>query len=493
MKNQIIDVAILGSGYGGLGMAAQLKQNGITNFQVFEKAPALGGVWRDNTYPGAACDTESHIYCFSYFPNLRVSKMYVEQSELLDYLQRFAQHYELEPQIQYNSEITKATWNADEQLWDLEVKNAASVKAKVFIPAWGQLNKPIIPNFKGLEKFKGKFFHSAEWDSSTDFVAKKVISIGNAASAVQYIPEVAKEADHLTVFQRSANWIMPRNQQIFTEAELDEFEQNPDKFFESRNYIHNFRENGFDRTQVGTVAQKEGVRVALEHLHNSIQDEELRKKLTPNYEFGCKRILRSDDYFPTLTRHNVSLVTDGIAEFTENGVMTTAGELIEADIIVFGTGFASQNFNGELDIIGNQGDRLSEVWADGAEAYLGLTVPSFNNMFLVYGPNTSLNHNSIVTMLEIQHQYIVDAVKYILSEDVLMDVKQSVFSAYNQDIQAKMIDSAFSSDCSSWYKNAAGKVINNWPLNVETYRNYTQFKLADYIVVSLEAKQGEPV
>ena len=490
MSSKVIDVAILGSGYGGLGMGAELKRNGINNFKIFEKSNALGGVWRDNIYPGAACDTQSHIYCFTYFPNLRVSSMYAGQSELLDYLGRLAKHFGVDQHIQYNSEITNATWNNEEQVWDLQIRNSEPVKAKVFVPAWGQLNKAVTPYFKGAENFKGNAFHSADWDYSINLEGKKVISIGNAASAVQYIPEVAKVAGHLAVFQRSANWIMPRGQQIFTEAELDEFESNPDKFFESRNNIHQMREEGFDRTQQGTDSQKEGTRIAIEHLHNSIQDEDLRKKLIPDYELGCKRILRSDDYYPALNRDNVSLVTDGVAEIKENGILTTAGEFIEADVIIYGTGFASQNFNGDLDIVGNQGARLSQVWADGAEAYLGLTVPTFENMFLIYGPNTNLNHNSIVTMLEIQHQYIVQATKYILENQAALDVKAPVFKAYNDDIQDKMGTSAFASDCSSWYKNASGKVINNWPLNVESYRVYTQFNPTDY-VINTAAKQGE--
>lgn len=492
MNSEVIDVAILGSGYGGLGMGAQLKRNGINNFKIFEKANSLGGVWRDNIYPGAACDTQSHIYCFGYFPNLRVSSMYAGQEELLNYLERLAQHFDLQPHLQYNSEITKATWNNAEQLWDLEIKNANPVKAKVFVPAWGQLNKPVTPYFKGAENFKGESFHSAEWKSGINLEGKKVISIGNAASAVQYVPEVAKVAGHLTVFQRSANWIMPRGQQIFSETELDEFEKSPEKFFESRNSIHQMREDGFARTQIGTDSQEEGKRLALEHLYNSIQDEELRKKLTPDYDFGCKRILRTDDYYLALTRENVSLMTDGIAEITENAVITTTGQVIEADVIIYGTGFASQNFNGDLDIIGNKGDHLSQVWAEGAEAYLGLTVPSFNNMFLVYGPNTNLNHNSIVTMLEIQHQYIVEATQYISEKHVSLDVKPEIFTAYNDDIQLKMASSAFAGDCSSWYKNASGKVINNWPLNVESYRNYTQFNSQDY-VAKVEVKEGELV
>ena len=480
MQDHILDVVILGAGYGGLGMAAVLKQHNIHDFKIFEKAHSLGGVWRDNIYPGAACDTQSHIYCFSYFPHLRVSRMYAGQEELLGYLQHLATHFQLHPHIQYDAEIRKATWNQAEQLWILDISGVGIVKTKVFIPAWGQLNTPVMPHFKGEERFLGPRFHSAQWRYDVDLTDKKVISIGSAASAVQYIPEVAKLAQQLTIFQRSANWIMPRDQYEFSKAELDEFEQHPERFFASRNTIHQMREEGFNRTQHGSSMQQEGQRLALEHLHRHIQDPILREKLTPDYEFGCKRILRTDDYYPTLNLAHVDLVTDSIAEITEHGIMTSAGEFIEADVIIYGTGFATQNFHGDLEIIGSRGESLSQVWAQGAEAYLGISVPSFNNMFLVYGPNTNLNHNSIVTMLEIQHQYIAEAVQYILAHQVSLDVNLPLFRAYNEDVQRQMASSAFSSDCSSWYKNAEGKVINNWPLNVEAYRQATQFVANDY-------------
>ena len=492
MNQQVLDVAILGSGYGGLGMAAVLKQNGIENFKIFEKADTLGGVWRDNIYPGAACDTQSHIYCFSYFPHLRVSRMYAGQEELLGYLNDLAQHFDLNSHLNYNAEITQAVWNPKQQLWDLDVRNLGQIKAKVFIPAWGQLNTPVIPKFKGAERFLGQSFHSARWQYEVNLQDKKVVSIGNAASAVQYIPEVAKMAKQLTIFQRSANWIMPRDQYVFSEVELDHFEHNPATFFASRAQIHQMREEGFKRTQHGSDLQQEGERLALQHLHDKIQDPVLRAKLTPDYEFGCKRILRTDDYYPALTHDHVNLVTDAIAEITETGVLTETGEHIEADVIIYGTGFASQNFNGKLNIIAQDGQSLSEAWSHGAEAYLGLSVPQFNNLFLVYGPNTNLNHNSIVTMLEIQHQYILEAVQYILKNDVSLDVRPELFNQYNQKIQQQMASSAFASDCSSWYKNAAGKVINNWPLDVEAYRQAAQFQAHDYHQHH-EVREGEQV
>lgn len=489
MHNHILDVVILGAGYGGLGMAAVLKQHNINNFKIFEKADTLGGVWRDNIYPGAACDTQSHIYCFSYFPHLRVSCMYAGQHELLGYLDSLATHFELHPHLVYNAEIRQAIWSQTEQLWNLQVTNIGTVKTKVFIPAWGQLNTPVMPHFKGEERFLGPRFHSAAWQYDVDLEDKKVVSIGSAASAVQYIPEVAKVAQQLTIFQRSANWIMPRDQYAFSQAELNEFEQYPERFFASRNMIHQMREEGFKRTQHGSEMQQEGQRLALEHLHQHVQDPILRQKLTPDYEFGCKRILRTDDYYPSLNLEHVSLVTDSISEITEHGIVTSTGEYVEADVIIYGTGFATQNFHGDLEIIGSRGESLSQVWADGAEAYLGISVPSFHNMFLVYGPNTNLNHNSIVTMLEIQHQYIAEAVQHILMHQVSLEVDLQLFHRYNEDVQQQMASSAFSRDCSSWYKNAQGKVINNWPLNVEAYRQATQFISNDYHQYHLHVQQ----
>lgn len=476
------DVVILGAGFGGLGMGAELMRNHLTDFIIFEQGSALGGVWRDNVYPGAACDTEAHLYCYSYFPNLRVSKMYAEQEELLGYLERFSKHFDLDEKIKYNSKITSAIWSDAKGVWEITLGSGQRVTCKAFVPAWGQLNKPIIPETTGLENFQGVYFHSAEWPENVNLKNKKVVSIGTAASAVQYLPELAKEVEKLYVLQRSPNWILPRQQKTFTEEELDLFESQPETFFASRQALHDFRENGYSRTQQGTDEQQQGMEQALAHLSNQVSDKELREKLTPDYDFGCKRILRSDDYYPTLMKDNVELVTASIDYVTENGVVVTNGNFYEADAIVFGTGFASQNFHGSLQIVGEQEITLTEKWQEGAEAYLGLTVPSFPNMFLVYGPNTNLNHNSIIAMLEIQHNYIVNAIKAILDENIYLTVNNDIFIDFNKSVQSEMLSSAFSSDCSSWYKNSDGKVVNNWSSTVNDYEKVATFTLSDFIV-----------
>lgn len=471
IETNVVDVVILGAGFGGLGMGAQLKMAGIDSFVIVERGARVGGVWRDNAYPGAACDTESHLYCYSFHPHLRVSKMYADRAELLDYMDSMVDRYELTPHLRLSSEVASASWNESEHVWDFVLSGGATLRSRFFIPAWGQLNEPTIPPFKGLETFAGAAFHSAAWHDGIALEGKRVASIGAAASAVQYVPEVAKVAAQLTVFQRSANWIMPRNQRPYTDAQRDGYAADPASFERSRHDLHAFREAGFQRTRHGSTAQGEGMALAQAHLAAQVADPALRAKLTPDYEFACKRILRSDDYYPALSRDNVVLETAAVQEFTPDGIRTVDGVEHPFDVVIFGTGFASQAFQGQLDVRGLDGQNLRTRWADGAEAYLGMTVPGFPNMFLIYGPNTNLNHNSIITMLEIQQRYIVEALQHLLPlPGVAVDVDEAVCTAFNDALQANMKTSAFSGDCSSWYKNAAGKVINNWSGTVDEYR-----------------------
>ena len=483
MSTEIIHVKtlILGAGFGGLGMGAQLARHGDRDFVILEQAQALGGVWRDNTYPGAACDTEAHLYCYSFFPHLRVSRMYADRDELLGYQRALAQAHDLEAHIVFNTRILSARWSQADKLWGFETSSGQRYSAQFFIPAWGQLNHPLIPAFKGVDRFKGASFHSAQWRDDVDLRGKRVASIGNAASAVQYIPEIAPLVAHLTVFQRSANWLMPRVQTVFTAAELDAYEADPSLFDASRQHLHAFRESGFARTLHGTDAKEEGMQIALAHLEAQIADPVLRDKLTPRYEFGCKRILKSDDFYPALARANVSVETAGIAEITETGIRTGDGQDIELDVIIYGTGFASQAFHGDLQVTGQGGLTLSDAWSEGAAAYVGLSVPHFPNMFLMYGPNTNLNHNSIISMMEIQQRYILSALGD-LPQGTAASVKPEVFAAFNDRLQKDMALSSFSADCSSWYKNAAGKVINNWSGTVDAYRAAARWTPQDYLI-----------
>lgn len=472
----VYDAVILGAGYGGLGVAASFKRAGIDDFVVLERGDRIGGVWRDNTYPGAACDTQSVIYCYGYFLNLDATSMYIGQPELLGYLERLADEFALAPHLKLGREVTAASWDDQDRVWRIAVADGDTYLARVFVPAWGQLGTPQIPDYTGFDSFRGDSFHSARWNHDIDLKGKRIASIGAAASAVQYVPEVAKEADELTVFQRSANYILPRNQILFTEDDHRRFHDDPSTFVELRSEIHNLREAGFARTRVGTNEAHTGIADARAHLEAQVSDPELRRKLTPDYEFGCKRILRSDDYYPALTRNNVELVTDSIDHFTETGIVTSDGTLREFDVVIWGTGFHSQAFQGKVRITGRDGVTLDERWGDAPEAYLGMSVDGFPNMLLVYGPNTNLNHNSIVTMLELQDEYIVKVLQHAHGNPCdVFDVRPEALEKFNAHVQEELQRSAYASDCSSWYKNAAGKVINNWSGTVEEYRELTHY------------------
>lgn len=478
----IYDSIIVGAGYGGLGQGAQLTKDGIDNFLILEGDSQLGGVWRDNNYPGAACDTQALIYCYSYFLNLGVSRMFAGRDEMLGYLTALADEFELHEHIKLNQRVSSAEWVEGSKVWKFTTEAGEEFFARSFVGGWGQLSKPKIPNFPGMDEFEGAMFHSAQWDHSQDLSGKRVASIGNAASAVQFVPEVAKVAEQLTVFQRSANYILPRNQIIFSEEELREFHENPDSYRKIRTEIHDVREAGFERTRKGTDLAEEGVQQAMEHLRNQVQDPELVKKLTPTFAFGCKRILRSDEFYPTFNRDNVTLETSGIESFTPKGIRTRDGVEHEFDVIIFGTGFHSQAFQGDLAIIGRNGVDLRDRWGNSPEAYLGMTVDGFPNMFILYGPNTNLNHHSVVAMLEAQDKYISQAVDYLRQDPQhVLDVRPQVLHTFNNEIQKELEESAFSADCSSWYKNEDGKVINNWSGNVAEYHQLTaDLELADY-------------
>lgn len=468
-SDAVHDAVIIGAGFGGLGAAAELQRAGVDDFLVLEQADRVGGVWRDNTYPGAACDTQSLIYCFSYYLHLGVSSMFAGQRELLAYLESFVVHFGLTDRVRVGVRVTAARWSDDAELWDIET-TAGRLRARSLIPAWGQLGSPYVPDIPGHESFRGRAFHSARWPEGEDLAGLRIASIGNAASAVQYIPELAKDARRVIVFQRSANYILPRNQIVFSDDERATFLTQPEIYRARRDSIHRLREAGFERTRHGTEGQAEGADEALQHLANQVPDEQLRQKLTPTYEFGCKRILRSDDFYPALMRPNVDLVVDPIRRITATGIETTDGKLYEADVIVYGTGFRSQAFQGELVVQGRNGVDLATRWRTAAEAYLGVMVDGFPNLFLVYGPNTNLNHNSVVTMLEAQQRFIAQTVSE-LRGDGPVEVRPEVVSRFNEWVQHELEGSAYSGDCSSWYKNDAGRVVNNWCGTVEEYRS----------------------
>lgn len=476
------DVLILGAGLGGIGMASRLKAAGVANFIVIEKAATAGGTWRENVYPGAACDTESHLYCYSFSLHLGVSRLYARQPELLAYANRLIDEHGLASHIRYGTEIVSATWDDTAGRWQIGLENGETLLARTFIPAWGQLNRPAEPEIPGREIFAGQAFHSAHWPQDLELAGKRVASIGNAASAIQYIPAVAQTASALSVFQRSPNWIVPRGDRPYDATELAGYETDPDSFRANQAALFAWRETTFLRMREGSEDALELERQAREHLATQIREPTLRAKLTPDFPLGCKRVLRSDDYFPALERDNVTLVTDPIVEFVADGIVTADGTVHPFDVVIFGTGFETQSFQGPVDIYGVGGCSLRDAWREGARAYLGLSVPHFPNMFLIYGPNTNLGHNSILSMFEIQFAYIVAALHALQANPAIsLDVRAPVAEQFDADLQAEMAGSAWAGSCTSWYKNAAGRVVNNWSGPVEAYRAAAQFDSSDYV------------
>ncbi|MBD2761063.1 NAD(P)/FAD-dependent oxidoreductase [Kocuria sp. cx-116] len=481
-QHHVYSAIIIGAGFGGLGQGAQFMQDGVDDFLILERGDDLGGVWRENTYPGAACDTQAVIYCFSYFLNLKVSRMFAGQEELQGYLRELSEKFGLGDHLRFGQNVTDAQWDEDRLVWSVRTADGARYLARSVVAAWGQLNEPNIPDFPGAETFQGVAFHSAQWRHDVDLTGKRAASIGSAATAVQYVPEVAKTASQLAVFQRSANYILPRDQRVFTEEETARFLADPDSYRELRRGIHEVREAGFERTRTHTVANEEGVELARQHREAQVADPRLRAKLTPDYDYGCKRILRSDDFYPALTRENVELLTEPIAEITPSGIRTEDGVEREFDVIVYATGFKSHAFQGSTRVVGREGLTLDQRWGNAPEAYLGIAVDNFPNLFLVYGPNTNLNHNSVVSMLEPQHRYISQAVEYLTEDSSrALEVDRDVLERFTAYLQEELEKSAFTSECSSWYKNEDGRVINNWSGTVEEYRVEThELRLDDY-------------
>ena len=459
----MISVAIIGSGFGGLGMGIALKKAGIDSFEILEKAASLGGTWRDNTYPGAACDVPSHLYSYSFEIKPDWSRMYAEQPEILRYLEHCARKYGVLPHIRFGDEVVRATWDETEACWQIETKAGRSLRARVLVAATGQLNRPLYPKIDGLAAFGGPMFHSAEWDHSVDLRDKRVSVIGTGASAIQFVPPVAEKARQLSVFQRSPPYILPKWDRRYRSLEQRIFERLPVTQAAHRAAMYAWGEARFVGLASGGLPNALLKAITLRHLARSVADPALRAALTPDYPPGCKRILISNDYYPALCRANVALVTDPIVRIAPGGVVTEKAGLHPADVVILGTGFATTQFLGPMDVRGRRGERLADRWRAGAEAYLGLTVSGFPSFFMLYGPNTNLGHNSILVMLEAQIGYVMEALALMKRERLrAIDVKPHVYASFQKEVSRRVAEQVWQGGCTSWYKNEAGRNTNNW-------------------------------
>lgn len=477
-------VAILGAGFAGLCMGLRLQAKGEDSFVILEKAGRVGGTWRENIYPGSGCDIPSHLYSYSFEPNPDWPEIFSAQPDILGYIEGVVEKNQLSKHIRFNAEVVGAAWDEAGGFWRIATGDGGSVTAEAFVTAWGQLNRPKAPPIQGRDDFAGPAFHSAHWDRSVDLAGKRVAVIGNGASAVQFVPEVAKVAGKLTLFQRSPNWIVPRMNRPYTAEEKARFRSEPGFRERVRSDIFEMSEARLAAKRAGTLPVEE-VPIPLAHLHAQVSDPDLRAKLTPDYEVGCKRVLISNDFYPSLTRNNVELVTQAIARMTPQGVVDAAGVLHEADVVIYATGFETKSFAGETAITGTGGVSLAQAWSSGPEAYLGITVSDFPNLFMLYGPNTNLGHNSIIYMIEAQVDYVLQA----LEAGRPLSVKREVMAAYNDDIQARLAHTPWAGTCTSWYKTPEGKILNNWP---DTARAYAE-AVAVFDISAYEPQQvAEP-
>ncbi|MGI8332269.1 flavin-containing monooxygenase [Actinomadura scrupuli] len=473
-------VAILGAGFGGLCMAIRLKAAGLTSFTVYEKGQDLGGTWRDNTYPGLACDVPSYLYSYSFAPYTGWTRRYPEQPEILAYLRLCARRFGLEPHLRFGTEITEAVFDEDAGLWRLRTGTGEQIEAEIVVSALGQLNRPHLPDLPGAADFAGTWFHSARWDHGHDLTGRSVAVIGNGASAVQFVPRIAPLAGRLSVFQRSATWVFPKTDFPYPKA--------AGRALRLRAVNRAYRQSIYWRQEMlfyvlrGGRLAAIGERRAADHLREQVADEALRETLTPDYPIGCKRIVISNDFYPALARDNVEVVTEPISRIMPDGIVTADGTHRPVDTIVYGTGFRATEFLVPMEVTGRGGRRLADTWRDGAYAYLGMTVPGFPNFFLLYGPNTNLGHNSIVLMLEWQTRYVLQCVQALVGRDLAwLDVREDVTRRYDAEIRAGLRRTVWEAGCTSWYKTPTGKVTNNWPLTTVRYRREVRRpRLEDY-------------
>ncbi len=456
-------ILIVGAGFGGLCMAMQLKRAGIESFTIVEKADRIGGTWRDNIYPGAACDSPSFVYCFSFEQKTDWSRKWAPQPEILDYIEHCARKYDLHPHIRFGTEVASARFDADAGTWRVRTTGGDELEAEILVNGTGQLNRPAFPMLAGLDDFAGVTFHSARWRRDVDLRGKRVAVIGNAASAIQFVPQIAPAVERLYVFQRSANWMLAKNDREYGARERWIFAHVPLAArlyrwwlwfgFESRFPV--FRRNRFFSRVVTQYAD----RAMREH----VSDPELQRALVPDYPIGGKRILISDEYYQTLTRDNVQVVTASIDRIRDDGIVTRDGASYPVDVIILATGFESTSFLAPMHVEGLGGRSLTDAWEAGAEAYLGLTVAGFPNFFMLYGPNTNLGHNSILFMIECQVRYVMECVQALASRRLKsLDVRPQAMRAYNEWLNGILEATVWARTGKSWYKRADGRITNNW-------------------------------
>lgn len=465
-------VAIVGGGFGGVGAAVMLKREGYEDVTVFEKAERVGGVWQANTYPGAACDIPSHLYEFSFAPN-SWSRRFSPGPEIRAYIEGVARRFGVLDRVRTGTEVKSARWEEERGRWILET-SAGQHETEVLLTACGQLSVPKVPPLAGLETFEGPAFHTAEWRHDVDLAGKRVAVVGTGCSAIQVVPAIQPEVAQLDVYQRSPGWTVAKNDREYSPFERALYRRLPALRRLDRGLVYLFQDlaaAAFTRHRwLLPLFRAQGMR----QIESAIADPELRRRVTPTYEFGCKRIMLTDDWYPALTEPNVELVDAGVEAITPTGIRDATGAERPADAIVLATGFASHEFVAPMEISGAGGRTLAQEWSEVARAYLGLTVPGFPNMFLLYGPNTNGGSGSVVNTLECGIGHVLAALREMdAGEAARIEVRRETAEAFDRELRGALAGTVWQTGCSNWYLDENGNDSSNWPWTWSAYRRRT--------------------
>jgi cation diffusion facilitator CzcD-associated flavoprotein CzcO len=479
-----LSTIVVGAGFSGLAAGIGLKRKGIEDFVILEQGAGVGGTWRDNTYPGAPCDIPSHLYSYSFEPNPKWQRAYGGQPEILAYLEHCATKYGLRPHLRFGARVVRCDYDEPSATWSVTTAQGTTYVARSLILGNGALHIPKYPAIAGRDSFGGAQFHSARWNHRVDLAGKRVAVIGTGASTIQFVPEIAKQAAQLHVFQRTPPWIVPKRDRAIGKREQRLLERLPAAHWLRRSGLYWLMESrvlGFAfAPKLNEVLEK----IVLKYLEASVPDPELRRKLTPDYRMGCKRVLISNDYYPALQRDNVELVTDGIAGIERAGIRTVDGQLREVDAIVYGTGFEVAEYLSSMKITGAGGVTLEQAWRGTIRNYLGINVAGFPNMFLLMGPNTGLGHNSMIFMIEAQARYALEAISALHRNGLAsLDVKPEVETAFVAEMGRRLKNTVWTSGCNSWYQTTGdgeGQVLL-WPgFTFDYWRRTRRIELANY-------------
>lgn len=483
-------IVIIGAGSAGLCTAVHLRQAGIDDYVILEQGDGIGGTWFWNRYPGAECDVQSHLYSFSFEPKVDWSQPFAGQAEILEYLNLVADKYDVRRHIRFGAGVSALHWHDERSVWEITTRDGRTLSAQIVVSAIGMFNDLVWPKIPGIETFEGHYWHSARWDHSHDVTGERVGVIGIAASAVQFAPQLAPIARELRLFQRTANWVVPKANTPYTAARIEEFRRRPELVQQSREEIYavwNTLATFGDKQVLADIERAGLARIA------EVRDPRVREKLTPNHPFGCKRPLFSDLYYPIFNRDNVELVTENIECITDQGILTADGMEHELDTIIYSTGFHTTSYLTALDVTGRNGLAIAEAWRDGAQAYLGVSTSGFPNLFMLYGPNT--NQGSILFMLERQVEYMMRQVRRIMDEDLAwIDIRRDVMDAYNEQLQRDIANvDVWQAACGNefYYRAASGRFVTQWPHSMDEFRARTSRpNPGDYDVRARHRGQG---